>query len=162
MEHRSSTVFFHCSLSWACPSESIWVYYRPICSSYCSADLFQLLSGLSRFRFPWGFQKSAFWLPCYVVFLTYGRSTSTSFFWFGSSASLPGILLMGLRCWWWSAIFPNWFYICVAKILSLVLKDFSLNLHTGLSTWKAVLALPILNSHLVLFFHQQLSRSLGK
>ena len=153
MEHRSSTVFSHCSLSWACPS--IWVYYRPICGSYCSADLFQLLSGLSRFRFPWEFQKSAFWLPCYVVFLTYGRSTSTSFFRFGSSASLPGILLMGLRCWWWSAIFPNnvtkaaicegldfcwgflryspsfgsiyqdWFYICVGKILSLVLKDFS-------------------------------------
>ena len=63
VKHSSSTVFFHCSLSWAwC---SIWVHRRPICRSSCSADLLQLVFGLPRFLFPWGLQKSA----CLVTLL---------------------------------------------------------------------------------------------
>ena len=110
MEHRSSTVFFHCSLSWAC--RSIWVHFRPICRCSCSADLLQLFFGLPLFRLPWGFQKRVTaWLRCYVVFSACGRSISTSFFWFGSSSSLPGFLQVDLRYWWCSAILRQGCYV---------------------------------------------------
>ena len=57
-------------------------------------------------------KKVPVWLRFYVVSLAYGRSTSTSSCWFGSSSSLIlGFLLVGLRCWWCSAIVPQGCYV---------------------------------------------------
>lgn len=50
----------------------------------------------------------------------------------------------------------------VLKIPSLVLKDISLDLRKGLNRTNAILALPTSPTHLILFLHQQLSRSLGR
>ena len=58
-----------------------------------------------------GSKRVPAWLRCYVVFSACGRSTSTSFFWFGSSSSLPGFLRVGLRYWWCSAILLQGCYV---------------------------------------------------
>ena len=174
MEHRSSKVFFHCSLSWAC--HSIWVHRRPICRSSCSADLLQLFFGLPRFRLPSGFQKSVclvtslcgflnVWLIQFHFFLLIWVFIFSSWV-FASRSSLLMVfghltprMLRGQRfvkAW----IFPEIYFVTlqvsapyiktaftfVLKILSLVLRDISLDLHTGLSRRNAVLAFPILTN----------------
>ena len=107
MEHRSFTVFFHCSLPWACLS--IWVHWRPIFRSSCWADLLQLFFGPPQFCFPWGFQKSACLVTLLCGFLhVWPIHFHFFFFWFGSSSSLPGFLLVGLRCWWCSRDRPSY------------------------------------------------------
>ena len=99
---------FSTGLSWAC--HSIWVHCRPICRSSCSTDLLQLLFRPTTVSFTLRIPKK--YLFGYVaVSVACCRSTSTSFFWFGSSSSLLGFLLVGLRCWWCSAILPRGCYV---------------------------------------------------
>ena len=172
MKHSSSTVFFHCSLSWAwC---SIWVHRRPICCSSCSADLLQLFFGLPRFLFPWGFQKSA----CLVTLLCGFLSVCPIHFHFflliwiailsswvfahrSSLLMVFGHLTPRMLCrqrFMKAWVLPVMFFVTlqasapyirtvlkfVLKILSLVCRDIFFDLHTGLSTRNAVLAFPIL------------------
>ena len=174
MEHRSPTVFFHCFLSWAC--RSIWVHFRPICWSSCSADLLQLFFGLPRFRLPWGFQKSAclvtllcgfhnVWPIHFHLFLVIWVVIFSSWV-FASRSSL--LMVFGhrkprmlrrqrfVKAWIFAEIFLVTLQVSapyiktdftfVSKILSLVLRDITLDLHTGLSRRNVVLALPIITS----------------
>ena len=111
MEHRSSTVFLHCSLSWAC--RSIWVHRRPICCSSCSFDLLQLFFGLPQFRFPWRFQKSV----CLVKLLSGFLNVCPIHFhfflltWVVIFSSWVFASSLGLRCWWCSTILPQGCYV---------------------------------------------------
>ena len=110
MEHRSSTVFLHWFLHWDC--RSIWVHCRPIFAAVLVRLIFSnCFSAYHGFVYLEDSKKVYVWLRCYVVSLAYGRSSSTSFFWFGSSSSLLGFLLVGLRCWWCSAILPRGCYV---------------------------------------------------
>ena len=109
MEHRSFTVFFHCSLSWAC--RSIWVHFRPICRSLCSADLLQLFFGITRFRLPWGFQKSACLVTLLCGFLNVWPIHFHFFLQIWAVIFSPGYLLVGLRYSWCSAILRQGCYV---------------------------------------------------
>ena len=96
-----------------CPGRagrSIWIHCRPICGSVrlIFSNCFSAYHG---FVYLEDSKKVLFRLRCYAVSLVYGRSFSTSFFWFGSSSSLLGFLLVGLRCWWCSAILPRGCYV---------------------------------------------------
>ena len=69
MEHRSSTIFLHWFLSWAC--RSIWVHYRPICHSSCSLIFSNCFSAYHSFVYLEDSKKVPVWLCCYVVSLVY-------------------------------------------------------------------------------------------
>ena len=194
MEQRSSTVFLQWFLSWAC--RSVWVHCRPICRSTCSADLPQLFFGLPRTKpwgfqksgclimFLYGFLSV--W-PIHLHFLLLIWVVIFSYSWvFASGSSLLMVfdhrtprMLRGQRfvkAWIFGEIFFVTLQVSapyirtdftfVLKILSLVLRDISLDLHTSLSRRNAGGMLSWLcqssPAHLVLFLHRQLSRSLGK